>query len=277
MAAHPELCARCVGNIDGARRGSAGSPDEPSPVSERRRPRCGEQLRWLAADRCGDRRGSAGASAGSKAPCSLSEAARCLPCWISTWCARTTRGAAFSFLDATPSGWQRWFFSRRWRSVVSVALIVWLAAPVERRAGLLAAALALILGGALGNVIDRLRLATSSTSCMAHWHAALLSRPSTSPIRRSRSAPAAAARCLPASRARGAEAAVMRILLANPARLLRRRRPGDRHRRARDRAVRRADLRASRGGAQPPRGRAAARARRRVRRGARTRYRTAPP
>ncbi|QQS53186.1 MAG: lipoprotein signal peptidase [Candidatus Competibacteraceae bacterium] len=61
-------------------------------------------------------------------------------------------GAAFSFL-AGAGGWQRWFFLGL-GSLVSIGLIVWLRRlqPTEKR---LATALALILGGAIGNLIDR--------------------------------------------------------------------------------------------------------------------------
>lgn len=61
-------------------------------------------------------------------------------------------GAAFSFL-AEGSGWQRWFFVVL-ALVVSTVLVRWLQrlGPEERWSGV---ALSLILGGALGNVIDR--------------------------------------------------------------------------------------------------------------------------
>ena len=61
-------------------------------------------------------------------------------------------GAAFSFL-AGAGGWQRWFFLGL-GSLVSIGLIVWLRRlkPTETR---LTTALALILGGAIGNLIDR--------------------------------------------------------------------------------------------------------------------------
>ncbi|MDS4040439.1 MAG: signal peptidase II [Candidatus Competibacter sp.] len=61
-------------------------------------------------------------------------------------------GAAFSFL-AGAGGWQRWFFLGL-GSLVSIGLIVWLRRlkPGDKW---LAAALALILGGAVGNLIDR--------------------------------------------------------------------------------------------------------------------------
>ena len=61
-------------------------------------------------------------------------------------------GAAFSFL-AGASGWQRWFFVGL--GVAAALFIVWM---LRSHAGqrLFSWALALILGGALGNVIDRL-------------------------------------------------------------------------------------------------------------------------
>ena len=61
-------------------------------------------------------------------------------------------GAAFSFL-AGASGWQRWFFVGL--GAVAAIFIVWMLA---RHGGqrLFASALTLILGGAVGNVIDRL-------------------------------------------------------------------------------------------------------------------------
>ncbi|MFZ1640330.1 MAG: signal peptidase II [Candidatus Contendobacter sp.] len=61
-------------------------------------------------------------------------------------------GAAFSFLREA-GGWQRWFFLVL-GSAVSIGLIVWLwrLKPGDKW---LALALALILGGAVGNLIDR--------------------------------------------------------------------------------------------------------------------------
>ena len=62
------------------------------------------------------------------------------------------RGAAFSFL-AAQAGWQRWFFTAL--GLVAAAVIIWL---LRRHAAQprFCLALTLILGGALGNVIDRL-------------------------------------------------------------------------------------------------------------------------
>lgn len=62
-------------------------------------------------------------------------------------------GAAFSFL-AGAGGWQRWFFTAI-ALVVSVALVVWLK-RLPKSDRLVAIALALILGGAIGNVYDRI-------------------------------------------------------------------------------------------------------------------------
>lgn len=64
-------------------------------------------------------------------------------------------GAAFSFL-AQAGGWQRWFFVAV-AIAVSVALAWWLR-QLQRNQLWLAVALALVLGGALGNVWDRVTL-----------------------------------------------------------------------------------------------------------------------
>ena len=65
-------------------------------------------------------------------------------------------GAAFSFL-AGAGGWQRWFFVVL-AAIVSAVLAVWLWRIREQSALMLSSGLALVLGGALGNVIDRIRL-----------------------------------------------------------------------------------------------------------------------
>ncbi len=61
-------------------------------------------------------------------------------------------GAAFSFL-ADQGGWQRWFFTVI-AAVASIVFIVWLAKTPKQQA-LLSAAFALMLSGAVGNLIDR--------------------------------------------------------------------------------------------------------------------------
>lgn len=62
-------------------------------------------------------------------------------------------GAAFSFL-ADQGGWQRWFFAVL-ALVVSVVLAVWLR-RLQAHEKWLALALSLVLGGAVGNLIDRI-------------------------------------------------------------------------------------------------------------------------
>ena len=62
------------------------------------------------------------------------------------------QGAAFSFLS-TAGGWQRWFFTIL-AIGVSIFIFFWLK-KLTSKEKLLACSLALILGGAIGNVIDR--------------------------------------------------------------------------------------------------------------------------
>jgi len=63
------------------------------------------------------------------------------------------RGAAWSFLG-DQGGWQRWLFVGL-AGVVSLMLAVWLT-RLDRRDRMMAVSMALILGGALGNLVDRL-------------------------------------------------------------------------------------------------------------------------
>ncbi len=65
-------------------------------------------------------------------------------------------GAAFSFL-ADAGGWQRWFFVTL-ASAVSIMIVVWLWRIREERQAILAGGLSLVLGGAVGNLIDRIML-----------------------------------------------------------------------------------------------------------------------
>lgn len=76
-------------------------------------------------------------------------------------------GAAFSFL-ASASGWQRWVFIGL-AGVVSIGIIVWLLRLRRAAHSLLACGLALVLGGALGNVIDRVRLGHVIDFIHFHW------------------------------------------------------------------------------------------------------------
>ena len=75
-------------------------------------------------------------------------------------------GAAFSFL-AGAGGWQRWFFVGL--GTVAALFIVWM---LRSHGGqrLFSWALALILGGAVGNVIDRLLHGYVVDFIQVHWH-----------------------------------------------------------------------------------------------------------
>ena len=74
-------------------------------------------------------------------------------------------GAAFSLLS-TASGWQRWFFTGI--GVVATLFILWLlrSHPTQK---LFCFALALVLGGAVGNVIDRIAYGHVVDFLDFHW------------------------------------------------------------------------------------------------------------
>ena len=94
----------------------------------------------------------------------LGETIYVAPFW--NWVLTYNPGAAFSFLADQP-GWQRWFFA-----TLAVGISGWIAVMLRQHAGdrLLAFALALIMGGALGNVIDRIRF--GAVVDFVQWHAA---------------------------------------------------------------------------------------------------------
>ena len=74
-------------------------------------------------------------------------------------------GASFSFL-ADAGGWQKWFFV-----ALALGISVWLVRMLRQHAGerLMPSALALILGGAVGNVIDRLRFDAVADFLQFHY------------------------------------------------------------------------------------------------------------
>ena len=76
-------------------------------------------------------------------------------------------GAAFSFL-ADGGGWQRWFFIAI-AVGVSVMLLVWLA-RLPREKTIESVALVLVLGGALGNLYDRVVHGHVVDCILVHWH-----------------------------------------------------------------------------------------------------------
>jgi signal peptidase II len=79
-------------------------------------------------------------------------------------------GAAFSFLDDA-GGWQRWAFSI-FAIGASIAIVYWLRAVSLATQALLACGLALILGGAVGNVLDRLEHGFVVDFVHVHWNEA---------------------------------------------------------------------------------------------------------
>ena len=86
------------------------------------------------------------------------------PFW--DWVLAFNTGAAFSFLADQP-GWQRWLFS-----ALAIGVSLWIALEIRRNPGerLLTLALSLVMGGALGNVIDRIRF--GAVVDFIQWHAA---------------------------------------------------------------------------------------------------------
>ena len=83
-----------------------------------------------------------------------------------SWTLAYNTGAAFSFL-ADGGGWQRWLFALI-AVVVSTVLVVWLK-RLGRDDTWLAIALALVLGGALGNLYDRIALGHVIDFILVHW------------------------------------------------------------------------------------------------------------
>lgn len=90
---------------------------------------------------------------------------------ILNWTLAYNYGAAFSFL-ADQGGWQKWFFAGL-SFVMSLFLVVYLT-RAPRQAKLLNVGLALILGGAIGNLIDRVRIGKVIDFIHVHyadvWH-----------------------------------------------------------------------------------------------------------
>lgn len=76
-------------------------------------------------------------------------------------------GAAFSFLDDA-GGWQRWMFTAL-AVIVSIAILWWLRRIDARSQRIISVGLACILGGAIGNAIDRLQYGYVVDFIHVHW------------------------------------------------------------------------------------------------------------
>ena len=209
---HPTICGRCVDNVDGPGRISTVGMSAPT-ISFRE---SGLRWLWLAvldhrarpADQVLDRRDAFPAGG----------TVYVLPVFniIHTY----NPGAAWSmFADA--GGAQRWVFSAL-AIVVSIVLVYWLRRLALATHTLLVTGLTLILGGAIGNVIDRLRLGH-----VDRLRAGALERRVLSGVQRGRLGhhhrrglrdPRCAARIAAraAAQARSGVEQQMKILLANP-------------------------------------------------------------
>lgn len=76
-------------------------------------------------------------------------------------------GAAFSLLSQAP-GWQRWFFVGV-TLLIGIIVLIWIY-RLSKQQWVIGLGLALILGGALGNVWDRLTLGYVIDFLLLHWH-----------------------------------------------------------------------------------------------------------
>ncbi|WP_049623393.1 signal peptidase II [Frateuria defendens] len=84
------------------------------------------------------------------------------------WTLAFNTGAAFSFLAGAVEGWQRWFFVAL-AVAISAVLAGWLW-RTPRRDWRTAAPVALVIGGALGNLIDRLHAAQVTDFIHVHYY-----------------------------------------------------------------------------------------------------------
>lgn len=75
-------------------------------------------------------------------------------------------GAAFSFLHDA-GGWQRWVFATI-AGTVGIGIAIWMA-RLKSGQSLLLSSLALVLGGAIGNLIDRVRFGYVVDFVSVHW------------------------------------------------------------------------------------------------------------
>ena len=82
------------------------------------------------------------------------------------WVLTFNTGAAFSFLSDA-GGWQRWFFT-----ALALGVSAWIVSMLRTHSSefRMSLALTMILGGALGNVIDRIRF--GAVVDFVQWHAA---------------------------------------------------------------------------------------------------------
>ncbi len=85
---------------------------------------------------------------------------------VLNWTLLHNTGAAFSFL-ADQGGWQRWFFLVV-STVVSIAFLIWLV-RLPKEQWIVRFSLTLIVGGAIGNLIDRASMGYVVDFIQCHW------------------------------------------------------------------------------------------------------------
>jgi signal peptidase II len=85
---------------------------------------------------------------------------------VLNWTLLHNHGAAFSFLS-DQGGWQRWFFTAV-SSIVSLVFFVWLI-KLPQAQYLNRLSLMFIIGGAIGNLIDRVTLGYVVDFVSVHW------------------------------------------------------------------------------------------------------------
>ncbi len=78
------------------------------------------------------------------------------------------KGAAFGILSDENIGWQRAFLAAT--AVLAVGVILWLLHSRQVRDGLGRAGLGLVLGGALGNLVDRIRIGYVTDFLDFYWN-----------------------------------------------------------------------------------------------------------
>lgn len=79
----------------------------------------------------------------------------------------TNRGAAFGFLNGDHGSWRHAFFVGV--AVVAMVMMVFLLRQMQREGKRFVVAIALIFGGAVGNLIDRLRLGAVVDFLDLYW------------------------------------------------------------------------------------------------------------
>lgn len=85
---------------------------------------------------------------------------------VFAWVHVQNRGAAFSFL-AGADGWQRWLFALL--AIGFSGWLLWELSRLRREERTLAVAYALVLGGAIGNLADRVLQGSVTDFVLVHW------------------------------------------------------------------------------------------------------------